>query len=60
MSCYVIQLPNSLSHPGPLSYGCNHYIIPVYTFKTLIYDVTTVACATSDESELNLFLYEIS
>ena len=30
-----------------LSYGCNQSVI--YTFRTSIYDVTTIVCATSDE-----------
>jgi hypothetical protein len=30
-----------------LPYGCNQSVI--YTFRTSIYDVTTIVCATSDE-----------
>ena len=30
-----------------LSYGCNQSVI--YTFRTSIYDVTTIAWATSDD-----------
>ena len=39
MSCYVIQLPNSLSHPGPLHFNKNnHYFNIVYIY---IYDIET-------------------
>jgi hypothetical protein len=30
-----------------LPYGCNQSVI--YTFRTSIYDVTTIVCATSDQ-----------
>jgi len=33
-----------------LSYGCNES--EIYTFRTSVYDVTTIACDTSDEVDL--------